>query len=145
MNSAQPVPSLDNIVHQPVVANRANSELMVGNDVTDQLGDAMSASSVCLNSACDRSQDVETQIEARVRRELARSGFPLKNVECSMHGRTLRLTGRVTRYFHVQMALEIGMAHSNGCRVEVAIDVVPSTTSAREVWQTHRAKVIATA
>ena len=57
---------------------------------------------------------------------LARSGYPLQHVRCWCDDQTLTLSGFVTRYYYVQVAVEAAMALANGRRIGVSIDVVPS-------------------
>jgi hypothetical protein len=56
---------------------------------------------------------------------LRRSGYPLDDVDCWCDDQTLVLTGRVTRYFFAQMALETARPFAGHRLVEIQIDVIP--------------------
>ena len=57
---------------------------------------------------------------------LARSGYPLQHVRCWCDDQTLTLSGYVTRYYYMQVAVEVAMALANGRRIGVSIEVVPA-------------------
>ena len=67
----------------------------------------------------------EPSVSDLVHIALARSGYPLQHVRCWCDDQTLTLSGFVTRYHHVQVAVEAAMALAKGRRIGVSIDVVP--------------------
>ena len=53
------------------------------------------------------------------------SGYPLHHLHCWSDAQTVTLSGQVTRYFHLQLALEIAKRLANGRRIENHITVQP--------------------
>ena len=68
----------------------------------------------------------EPSVSDQVYLALARSGYPLQHVRCRCDDQTLTLSGYVTRYYYMQMAVEVAMALANGRRIGVSIEVVPA-------------------
>lgn len=46
-----------------------------------------------------------------------KSGYPLQNVRCDCHSSSIRLIGRVDRYFHLQVSIEIARRFSKGRQI----------------------------
>ena len=68
----------------------------------------------------------EPSVSDQVYLALARSGYPLQYVRCWCDDQTLTLSGYVTRYYYIQVAVEVAMALANGRRIGVSIEVVPT-------------------
>jgi len=68
----------------------------------------------------------EPSVSDQVYLALTQSGYPLQNVRCWCDDETLTLSGFVTRYYYLQVAVEAAMALANGRRIGVSIEVVPA-------------------
>ena len=62
---------------------------------------------------------------------LAKSDFPLKNVRCHILESTIVLSGTVSRYHHLQVALQIALRMSARKEIVSNIEVLPSCASRR--------------
>lgn len=69
---------------------------------------------------------LEPTVSDLVHLALARTGYPLHHIRCWNDDNALELSGYVTCYFYVQIALEIAMQLANGRRIVAHIEVVPT-------------------
>ena len=75
----------------------------------------------------------ETPVSGQVELALAQCGYPLQYVRCRCDDETLALSGFVTRYFYAQIAVETARKFANGRRIDVQIEVVPTSDGNQSV------------
>ena len=71
-----------------------------------------------------------TSVSELVHAALARSGYALHHIRCSCDDECVVLYGHASRYFHLQMALQVARLLADGRRIEMQIEIV--TTADRE-------------
>jgi len=54
---------------------------------------------------------------------LSRSGYPLAKVQCHCFDRSLELSGSVSQYYHLQVALEIAKQSAGGRQLDIQVQV----------------------
>ena len=81
-----------------------------------------------LNSLdADKNNDEAERVTLRIGIEeaLTTAAHPLKNVECQVESTRLILSGRVRRYYHVQLAICMAQRHCAGRKIINQIEVLP--------------------
>ena len=59
---------------------------------------------------------------------LSRSGYPLAKVQCHCFDRSLELSGSVSQYYHLQVALEIAKQSAGGRQLDIQVQVQSQPT-----------------
>ena len=65
----------------------------------------------------------------------SKSGDPMMNVFCQCDHEKVTLSGTVSRFYHVQLAIEAARKLAEGRQIDVRIEVItPPVPSARADW-----------
>ena len=75
--------------------------------------------------AADHDNSLVSQL---VRDLLNRSGYPLANIQCHCFDQSLELSGSVSQYYHLQVALEIAKQSAGGRQLDLQVQVRPHAT-----------------
>ena len=69
-----------------------------------------------------------SSVSQLVRDLLNRSGYPLANIQCHCFDQSLELSGTVSQYYHLQVALEIAKQSAGGRQLDLQVQVTPQST-----------------
>jgi hypothetical protein len=104
---------------------RSNCHFDLLNDQDTPIATCVRAEVAPLFQRMDQSHIHHVCVCDRVCTALAQSRYPLREIQCSCDNHSLRLQGRVRRYFHLQMAIEIARLFADGRRIEMQIEIIP--------------------